>query len=68
VISAPPLVTLALSALSTSLAMLMAHWRLLLVADVLVFGGAALGVTAFVSVGLSTLRSARQLRERPRRR
>jgi hypothetical protein len=48
--------------------MLMAHWRLLLVADVLAFGGAALGVTAFVSVGLSTLRSARQLRERPRRR
>jgi hypothetical protein len=68
VISPPPLVILALGALSASLALLVAYWRLPLVADILAFGGAALGITAFVSVGLSTVRSARQLRGRAGRR
>jgi hypothetical protein len=65
VTSAPPLVTLALAALSTSLALLVAYWRWPLVADIMAIGGAVLGVAAFVSVASSTVRSARQLGRRP---
>jgi hypothetical protein len=68
VISSGLLVTLALGALSASLALLTARlgWRL--VADVFAVGGALLGVAAFVAAAASTVRAARRLPTGPRRR
>ena len=66
--SSPLLVILGLGALSASLALLMAHLRFQVVADVFAVGGAALGVAAFVAVAVATVRSARGLPARPGRR
>jgi hypothetical protein len=66
--SAPMLVTLALGALSASLALLMARLHLPVAADVFAVGGALLGVAAFVTAAVTTVRSARRLPARPRRR
>jgi hypothetical protein len=68
VTSSPLLVILGLGALSASLALLMARLRLPLAADVLAIGSALLGVTAFVAMTVTTLRSARRLPSRPGRR
>jgi hypothetical protein len=68
VISAPLLVTLALGALCASLALLMAHLRWPLAADVLAVSGALLGVAAFLAAAVSTVRAARRLPSGPRRR
>lgn len=67
-ISSPLLVTLALGALSASLALLMArlHWPV--AADVFAVAGALLGVAAFVAAAVTTVRSARRLPSRPGRR
>jgi hypothetical protein len=67
VISAKLLVTLALGALSASLALLMARLEFWLAADVLAIGAALLGLTAFAAVAVSTLRRAQRL-ARPDRR
>jgi hypothetical protein len=66
--SAPLLVTVALGALSASLALLMARLRLPVAADVFAVSGALLGVAAFVAAAVMTVRSARQLPSRPGRR
>ena len=63
--SAPLLVTLALGALSASLALLMARLHLPVAADVFAVGGALLGVAAFVAAAVTTVRSARRLPSRP---
>jgi hypothetical protein len=68
VISPPLLVTLALGALSASLALLTAHLGWPLVADVLAVGAALLGVAAFLAAAVSTVRAARRLPAGPRRR
>jgi hypothetical protein len=65
--SSPLLVTLALGALSASLALLMAHLRLPLAADVFAIGGALLGLVAFGATAVATVRSARRLPSRRRR-
>jgi hypothetical protein len=57
---APLLVTLALGALSASLALLLAHLGLPIAADVLALSAAALGVAAFVTVTVATVRRARR--------
>lgn len=57
---APLLVTLGLGALSASLALLLAHLGLPIAADVLALGAAALGVAAFVTVTVATMRRARR--------
>jgi hypothetical protein len=57
---APLLVTLGLGALSASLALLLAHLRLPIAADVLALSAAALGVAAFVTVTVATVRRARR--------
>jgi hypothetical protein len=62
------LVTLALGVLSAGLALLMARLHLPLAADVFAFGGAVLGVAAFVAAAVATVRSARRLPSRPGRR
>jgi len=59
--SAGLFVILALGALSASLALLMARLQLPLAADVLAVGAALLGVSAFVTVAVSTVRRARRL-------
>ena len=59
--SAGLFVILALGALSASLALLTARLQLPLAADVLAVGAAVLGVSAFVSVAVSTVRRARRL-------
>jgi hypothetical protein len=66
--SAPLLVTVALGALSASLALLMARLHLSVAADVFAVGGALLGVAAFVAVAVTTVQSARRLPSRPGRR
>lgn len=66
--SSPLLVTLALGALSASLALLMARLQLPVAADVFAVGGALLGVAAFVAAAVATVRSARRLPARPGRR
>jgi hypothetical protein len=68
VISSPLLVTLALGALSASLALLMARLHLPVAADVFAMGGALLGVAAFVAAAVTTVRSARRLPSRRDRR
>ena len=60
-ISSPLLVTLALGALSASLALLMARLQLPIAADVFAVAGALLGVAAFVAAAVTTVRSARRL-------
>jgi hypothetical protein len=65
--SAPLLVTLALGALSASLALLMARLHLPVAADVFAVGAALLGVAAFVTAAVTTVRSARRLPSRPGR-
>lgn len=67
-ISASLLVTLALGALCASLALLMARLEFRVAADVLAVGAAILGVAAFVTVTVSTLRRARRLPARADRR
>jgi hypothetical protein len=57
---APLLVTLGLGALSASLALLLARLGLPIAADVLALGAAALGVAAFVTVTVATVRRARR--------
>jgi hypothetical protein len=59
--SAGLFVVLALGALSASLALLMARLQLALAADVFAVGAALLGVSAFVTVAVSTVRRARRL-------
>jgi len=59
--SAGLFVILALGALSASLALLMARIQLPLAADVFAVGAALLGVSAFVTVAVSTVRRARRL-------
>ena len=66
--SAPLLVTVALGALSASLALLMARLHLPVAADVFAVGGALLGVAAFIAAAVTTVRSARRLPSRPGRR
>jgi hypothetical protein len=68
VISSPLLVILGLGALSASLALLMAHLQFAVAADVFALGGALLGVAAFVTAAVATVRSARRLPSRPGRR
>jgi hypothetical protein len=58
---APLLVILGLGALSASLALLLAHLRWPLAADVCAVGGALLGIAAFVVTAIATVRSARRL-------
>jgi hypothetical protein len=65
--SSPLLVILGVGALSASLALLMARLRLPLAADVLAITSALLGVTAFVVMTVTTIRSARRLPSRPGR-
>ena len=62
--SSPLLVILGLGALSASLALLMARLQVLLAAHVFAIGGALLGVTAFVVMAVTTVRSARRLPSR----
>src|SRR5262249_22715786 len=57
---APLLVTLGLGALSASPALLPAHLGLPIAADVLALDPAALGVAAFVTVTVATVRRARR--------
>ena len=57
---APLLVTLGLGALSASLALLLAYLGLPIAADVLALSAAALGVAAFVTVTVATVRRARR--------
>jgi hypothetical protein len=57
---APLLVTLGLGALSASLALLLARLGLPIAADVLALCAAALGVAAFVTVTVATVRRARR--------
>lgn len=66
--SSPLLVILGLGALSASLALLMAslHWPV--AADIFAVGGAILGLAAFVTAAVATVRSARRLPSRPGRR
>jgi len=59
--SAGLFVILALGALSASLALLMARLQLPLAADVFAVGAALLGMSAFVTVAVSTVRRARRL-------
>jgi hypothetical protein len=59
--SAGLFVILAFGALSASLALLMARLQLALAADVFAVGAALLGVSAFVTVAVSTVRRARRL-------
>ena len=59
-ISSPLLVTLALGALSASLALLTARLQLPVLADVFAIGSAALGVAAFVAAAVATVGSARR--------
>jgi hypothetical protein len=59
--SAGLFVILALGALSASLALLMARLQLALAADAFAVGAALLGVSAFVTVAVSTVRRARRL-------
>jgi hypothetical protein len=66
--SAPLLVTVALGALSASLALLMARLHLPVAADVFAVGGALLGVAAFIATAVMTVQSARRLPSRPGRR
>jgi hypothetical protein len=61
VIAPTLLLTLSAGALSASLALLMAHLRFPVAADILAVGGAVLGAAAFVAVASSTVRSARCL-------
>jgi hypothetical protein len=63
--SAPLLVTLALGALSASLALLMARLHLPVAADIFAIGGSLLGVAAFITAAVATVRSARRLPSRP---
>jgi hypothetical protein len=65
--SAPLLVTLALGALSASLALLMARLHLPVAADVFAVGAALLGVASFATAAVTTVRSARRLPSRPGR-
>lgn len=62
------LVILGLGALCASLALLLAHLRAPLAADLFAIGSALLGVTAFVVTAVATVRSARRLPSRPERR
>ena len=62
------LVTVALGALSASLALLMARLHLPVAADVFAVTGALLGVAAFVAATVTTVQSARRLPSRPGRR
>jgi hypothetical protein len=55
------LVVLALGALAAALALLMARLALPLAADVCAVSAAALGLAAFVTAAVSTIRRARQL-------
>jgi hypothetical protein len=66
-ISPSLLMILASGALSAALALLMArlHWPV--AADLFAIACAILGIAAFVSVALSTVRGARQLPARPDR-
>lgn len=66
--SSPLLVILGLGALSASLALLMASLRWPVAADIFAVGGAILGVAAFVTAAVATVRSARRLPSRPDRR
>jgi hypothetical protein len=59
--SAGLFVILALGTLSASLALLMARLQLALAADVFAVGAALLGVSAFATVAVSTVRRARRL-------
>jgi hypothetical protein len=61
------LVILALGALSASLALLMARLELSIVADAFAVGAAVSGLTAFVTVAISTVRRARRLPSGPHR-
>jgi hypothetical protein len=61
------LVTLTLGALSSALALLLAHLAFPVAADVLMVVAAACGLGAFVSVAGATIRRARQLPGRPDR-
>jgi hypothetical protein len=65
---APLLVVLSLGALGASLALLMAHLRYPLAADLLAIGAAACGLLAVLVAAVSTVRRARQLPAGPRRR
>jgi hypothetical protein len=65
---APLLVVLGLGALGASLALLMAHLRYPLAADVLALGAAGLGLVAVLLAAVSTVRRARALPSGPRRR
>ena len=58
-------VTLALGALSASLALLMARLHLPVAADVFAVGGSLLGVAAFITAVVATVRSAHRLPSRP---
>jgi hypothetical protein len=60
------LVVLTLGALSASLALLAAHLRLGIVADILAITSGLCGLTAFVGAAVHTVRRARQL-PRPQR-
>jgi hypothetical protein len=64
----PLLVTVALGALSASLALLMARLHLPVAADVFAVGSALLGVAACVAAAVTTVQSARRLPSRPGRR
>jgi hypothetical protein len=66
--SSPLLVILGVGALSASLALLMARLHQPLAADILAIGSALLGVTAFVVMAVTTVRTARRLPARPGRR
>ena len=67
-ISPTLLVLLGLGALSAGLALLTASLRWFVAADVFAIGGALLGVAAFVTAAVATVRSARRLPSRSGRR
>jgi hypothetical protein len=62
--SSPLLVILGVGALSASLALLMARLHEPFAADVLAVASALLGMTAFVVMAVTTVRSARRLPSR----
>jgi hypothetical protein len=68
VTTAPLLVILAVGALCASLALLMAHLRFPLAADVLAIGAAGAGLLAVLVAAISTVRRARRLPAGPGRR
>lgn len=65
--SAGLLLTLAAGALAAGIALLMARLELRFVADIFAFGAGVLGVSAFASAAITTVRRARQGRDGMRR-